>query len=201
MTAIAQASGSYRPRHLSPTSSVRTFAFVVLRVLQIGIALAALAAGAAFAIGAFVLNMGISPVLTGSMQPAFAPGDAVITRPVDVHTLRPGDVAVFVPPGESAPYAHRITSVTEKNGHVVVTTKGDANAAADKWHAQLNQNQVKVVVAHLPYFGRFMTWTSAPWMRALVIGLVGIFLTAIGTSAIVRSEPRPRRAHVPVATH
>jgi signal peptidase I len=175
---------------------VRTFAFVVLRTAQITLTAAALSAVAAVAVGGLVLHMGMSPVLTGSMRPGISPGDAVITRPVDAHSLHKGDIAVFVPPGQSAPYAHRITTVTEKNGHVVVTTKGDANPAADSWHASLDNARVSVVVAHVPYLGRFMTWTSAPWMRALAIGLIGLVLTGIGTSAILR-DPRPRRAHVP----
>jgi signal peptidase I len=181
---------------------VRTFGFVALRTAQIVVTVAALSAVAAFAVGGLVLHMGISPVLTGSMRPGFSPGDAVITRPVDVHSLHKGDIAVFVPPGQSAPYAHRIASITEKGGHVVVTTKGDANPAADSWHARLDNGPVPVVVAHVPYFGRVMTWTSAPWMRALAIGLVGLVLTAIGTSAILRGGPRRRRtAHIPVHSH
>jgi signal peptidase I len=159
---------------------------------------AALGTVAAFALGGLVLHMGISPVLTGSMQPAYSPGDAVITRPVDVHSLHKGDIAVFVPPGESAPYAHRISGITEKDGHVVVTTKGDANPAADKWHARLDNGRVPVVVAHVPYFGRVMTWTSEPWMRALTIALVGLVLTAIGTSAILRGNWSHPHQHSPV---
>jgi signal peptidase len=199
---MTQAARLNSPRHLSPTSSVRTFAFVVLRTAQIVLIAAALSAVAAFAVGGLVLHMAISPVLTGSMQPAFSPGDAVITRLVDAHSLHKGDIAVFVPPGESAPYAHRITNVTEKNGHVVVTTKGDANPAPDRWHASLNGDQVQVVVAHVPHFGRVMAWTAEPWMRALTIALVGLVFTAIGTTAILRGgDSRSRRTRIPLTTN
>ena len=194
MAATVQATRSYYPRHLSPTNPVRTLAFVMLRALQVCASVAVLAIVAAFAIGGLLLHMGISPVLTGSMRPTFAPGDAVITRPVSVHSLHAGDIAVFVPPGESAPYAHRITSVRDIGGHVVLTTKGDANVAPDRWRARLNDDRVPVVVTSIPYFGHVMAMTSKPWMRAAGIGLLGLLLTAIGTSAIVRSGPSSRRS-------
>ena len=57
------------------------------------------------------LHIGFSPVLTGSMRPAFAPGDLLITAPQAVAGLQTGQVAVFTPPGETVPYAHRITAL------------------------------------------------------------------------------------------
>lgn len=143
---------------------------------------------AAFAVGGFVFHLGLSPVLTGSMTPTFRAGDALITRPVPVSSLRPGDVAVFVPPGESAPYAHRITSVTPTaDGGVVVTTWGDANPAPDAWHATLNGPQVSRVVTTVPDVGRVMVAVSSPLARALAIAVIGLLLTGIGTQSLLRT--------------
>ncbi len=156
-------------------------------------ALAGIALGllGTFAVGGLVFHLGLSPVLTGSMRPAYSPGDAVITRPVDVHSLRVGDIAVFVPPGESAPFAHRITGVAVmKDGHVVVTTRGDANPAADPWRATLNGSRVSKVVGVVPYLGRPMTWLGQPWLHAAALGALGLLLTAFGTNAIIRNPSR-----------
>ena len=144
----------------------------------------------AFAVGRLVFHLGLDPVLTGSMRPTFAPGDALLTRPVDVHSLRPGDIAVFVPPGEDAAYAHRITGVSDINGHVVVTTKGDANPAPDAWHAGFTQHRVPKVVTVVPSIGRPLTWLTRASVRAVAIAVLGLIFTAIGTNAIVRPTRR-----------
>ena len=162
----------------------------VLSIVKGGLLAVVLGLIAAFAVGALVFHVRVSPVLTGSMRPAYSPGDLIITRQVDVHTLRPGDIAVFVPPGESAAFAHRVTSVTTKEGHVVVTTKGDANLAADPWHAKLNGSTVPKVVGTVPAIGRPLTWMHASWLPAAAIGALGLLLTFVGTVQILHTPSR-----------
>src|SRR5688500_7107925 len=118
-------------------------------------------------VAAPLLHIGYSPVLTGSMRPAFGPGDLLITAPKAVVDLQPGDVAVFTPPGETAPYAHRITAIAGIPEHPVLTTKGDANPAADKWRAKLDQAQVPVVAATVPHVGNALLWAQNPVQRAI----------------------------------
>jgi signal peptidase len=155
-----------------------------------GVAALALGIIAAFAVGSLVFHVRVSPVLTGSMRPTYSPGDVIITRQVNVHSLRPGDIVVFVPPGESAAYAHRLASVTSKDGHVIVTTRGDANPAADSWHAALNGSTVPKVVAAVPAIGRPMTWIRTPLLHAAAVGALGLLLTIFGTVAILRTPSR-----------
>lgn len=154
-----------------------------------------LAGVAAVAVGAFVFHLGLSPVLTGSMRPTFSPGDAVITRAVPVSSIHPGDVTVFVPPGETSQYAHRVTSVRATPGGVVITTKGDANPAGDAWHATLTGPTAGKVVFAVPKVGRLMVWFATPLARALAIALVGLVLTAVGTRALLRL---PVPVHAPI---
>jgi signal peptidase len=162
----------------------------LLIALQGGLLAVVLGLIASYAVAATFFHVRVSPVLTGSMRPAYAPGDVIITRPVNVHSLRPGDIAVFVPPGESSAYAHRLTSVTNKNGSVVVTTRGDANQAADPWHAKLNGSTVPKVVGTLPAVGRPMTWIHARWLPAAAIAVLGLLLTAVGFVQIMRTPSR-----------
>ncbi|XAS68273.1 signal peptidase I [Micrococcaceae bacterium Sec5.7] len=132
------------------------------------------------------LQVQLSPVLTGSMRPAFSPGDLLITAPADVGDLHAGQIAVFTPPGENAPYAHRITSVTGDSAHPVLTTKGDANPANDRWKAVLSGPKVPVVFATVPYVGYALLWTQSPALRAILVGLLGLLMTSAGIRHILR---------------
>jgi len=156
-------------------------------VLLVGLALTA--------VGHLVFHVGVSPVLTGSMVPTYRPGDAILTRLVPVSSLHPGEIAVFVPPGESAPFAHRLVTVTGDRNAPVVTTRGDANKAADPWHAKLLGPDVRVVVGVIPDLGRALVAVRTPRARALLLALLGLLITAIGTAALLRPSPAQRRAH------
>ncbi len=142
-----------------------------------------------------VLQIGFSPVLTGSMRPAYAPGDLLITAPADVTSLRPGQIAVFTPPGESVPFAHRITAISGAATQPVLTTKGDANPAPDDWRATLNQSRIPVVVATVPAAGTAILWIQNPLPRAVLTGFLGLALTGVAVRLILRSAPRSRSGH------
>jgi signal peptidase I len=141
-------------------------------------------------VAAPLLQIGYSPVLTGSMRPAFAPGDLLITAPKAVADLQPGQVAIFTPPGETTPYAHRIAAIAGTAEHPVLTTKGDANPAADTWRARLDQAQVPVVVATVPHVGNALLWAQNPVQRAILTALFGLSLTATSVVWILRAPPK-----------
>lgn len=126
-----------------------------------------------------------APVLTGSMEPTFGAGALVLTRPVPVAQVKPGDIAVFVPPHQSASYAHRVVSVTGSPEGPVLRTKGDANPAPDAWQARLSAPTVQVVAGHLPYAGRLVVHLHAPATRALLVGLLGLALTAVSVRLVL----------------
>ena len=124
---------------------------------------------AGLALAVLTLHLAVKPVLTGSMRPAYGPGALLVTREVPVQRLRPGMVILFVPPGEHAEFAHRITSVTGPSSDPVVTTKGDANHAPDPWHAQLTTPAVPDVVATVPWVGRLMVGVRGPIQLLFII--------------------------------
>ena len=174
------------------SGSVAAGAFLAITRRVLG-----MAGGAAVAIvflatcvAAPLLQIGYSPVLTGSMRPAFAPGDLLITAPKAVADLQPGQVAVFTPPGETAPYAHRITAIAGTPEQPVLTTKGDANPAADKWRAKLDKAQVPVVVATVPHVGSALLWAQNPLQRAVFTALFGLSLTATSVAWILRTPSK-----------
>jgi len=146
------------------------------------------AASAALTLSVITMHLTVRPVLTGSMQPDYGPGAAIVTKSIPVRSVRPGMIVLFVPPGKGAEYAHRVTSVTGSPAHPIVTTKGDANKTADPWHIQLTSPTVPEVVASVPGLGRVMVFLQGP-LRYLVVILGGLAV-AIGS---VRWASRPRR--------
>jgi signal peptidase I len=146
---------------------------------------------AVVAVAVFAFHLSVRPVLTGSMRPAYGPGALLVTRTIPVKDLHKGMIVLFVPPGEHAEFAHRITSVGGTSSAPVITTKGDANKAPDPWHAQLTSSSVPEVVATVPWIGRLMVGIRGPIQLALIV-LGGL---AVGVSGVrwILSPRRPAR--------
>jgi signal peptidase len=136
------------------------------------------------------LHVGLQTVLTGSMRPHLNPGDVAVSRLEPVRDLHSGQVIVFVPPGQGAPYAHRVTSVTGPPGAPVITTKGDANPVPDPWHARIDAAQVRVVFGRVPLLGRALLWVHGPQGRAAAVGVIGLLVTGVGCGALWRTGKR-----------
>jgi signal peptidase I len=165
-------------------------------VLTVAAAAAMLAAAAAV----FWLHLAFQPVLSGSMRPAFAPGSVILTRSSPASQVKAGDVIVFRPPNHAAAYAHRVTSISGDPAHPVVTTKGDANPAADPWKAQLDGGPVPVVIWSVPAVGRVLVAAHSGGPRILLALFSGLVFLVIGTRSILGPVPsapptRLRPAH------
>src|SRR5438132_7319626 len=69
-------------------------------------------------------------VLSGSMRPAFVPGDVVIVTPERLRDVRVGQVITYaIPVGDRHVETHRVILVLRAGEHPAVITKGVANAA------------------------------------------------------------------------
>lgn len=153
-----------------------------------------------FLAGAFAvigLHVSTSTVLTGSMRGTFDPGALVITRPMRTSDVRAGDVIMFTPPGETTPYTHRVVTVTGDPAHPVITTKGDANPAPDRWKARLSQPTVPHVVAAVPHLGQWLIALQARGLRTLLLAVLGTVLAVSGTRLILGSPGPARSLHTP----
>ncbi|NKX53855.1 signal peptidase I [Arthrobacter sp. E918] len=142
------------------------------------------------AVVAPLLGIGFSSVLTGSMRPAHAPGDLLITYPVTVNDLKEGQVIVFTPPDENALFAHRIASIQTTAAGPVLVTKGDANPAPDAWRLAASGPRIPVVVASLPQLGSALSWLQSPPVRSINVALLGLLLTAASVIGILRQPVR-----------
>ena len=75
----------------------------------------------------------VDTVLSGSMEPAFGAGDAVVIRDVDPTKVKVGDIITYRNPGnESVIVSHRVVDI-EQGSRLAFATKGDANGEADNY--------------------------------------------------------------------
>ena len=135
----------------------------------------------------YLQQIQVSPVLTASMVPTFGPGDAVVTRQVPMRELHVGQVAVFVPPGQTSSYAHRVVSISGHPTHPVIRTKGDANSAPDPWAVPLSGPTFTEVLVSAPRVGSLLVAGNGSAPRALLILAVGLAATFVVVRRILTS--------------
>src|ERR671928_1524537 len=107
-------------------------------------------------------------VLSGSMRPAFAPGDMVVVTPEPSRDVRVGQVISYrIPVGDHHVQSHRVIKIVRGGAHPLVRTKGDANNAADPWTAELHGTTVWRVRGVVPKLGWAIFWFRSPLMHSL----------------------------------
>lgn len=123
-------------------------------------------------------------ILSGSMEPAFATGDAVISTPISTRELREGDVISYHAPVEGKPLVtHRVVRILRSGRSPTVQTKGDANAAIDPWTAKLNEGTVWKQRASIPYAGhvtRALRHSAAKSVTVYALPLLVVCLLLFG---------------------
>ncbi len=161
-----------RGRQTSRSETVAAWTVAVVAALLLGAAVLFLAAGGRW----FVVE-------TPSMGEAAPVGTLVLDLPVDVSTLRVGDVVSFeTAANRGVVYTHRIIAIDADGG---LHTRGDINGATDPW--TLRQADVIGTPALLvPHLG---------WLfRAAPILLIGTLLvwtvTSVFTDRVTRSSLR-----------
>lgn len=121
-------------------------------------------------------------VSSGSMEPAYRAGDAVLTV-ADTH-LRTGSVYLYSPGPQATPVMHRLAGV-DMSGRLVF--RGDANTAADG--PVTADSVLGRVVAQLPGAGVLVWLGPTMLMPALTL------LTVVAVAAVVfKLRPASRRS-------
>jgi len=112
-----------------------------------------------------MLDLTPRPVLSGSMEPSIQTGSLLVTKPVDVASLREGDV-VTVDLGSDY-LTHRIVDASVPGDPQALVTRGDASDANDD---PIQRDWVVgVPVTSVPYLGHVLLWTqSGPGFLAVV---------------------------------
>lgn len=164
-------------------TTARRFATGILFGLVVGLALAIVAP---LAFGWRSLT-----VMSGSMSPTIATGDAVVVQSVSPLSLRPGDVTTFDDPeGTGRLITHRVRGVRRIDDALEVTTKGDANSATERWRVSVD-GRVGRVVYRVPRVGYVLAPTASPVGRLVLVALPAVVLGALGLRTIWRRPSTP----------
>lgn len=166
--------------------------------LDLGLALTTIAAVGAAAV-IVVLQVGFTPVLTGSMDPTYRAGAVVMTVPRATADLAVGDAVILpIPDGSGHRYLHRITTIDRSEGDVRVRTRGDNNPLEDQWTLRIDSSTVPVAVASVAQLGHLSDALQATTVRLAVAAAVLLLALWGMTSAIIEavrsSRARGRRS-------
>ena len=116
-------------------------------------------------------------VLTASMTPAIAPGDAVIVAERDPATIQEGDVITFLRGNNEVPVTHRVVGVIDSGDGIAFETKGDANDAVDAGVVSA-ENVLGVVAVTIPYIGYVIQFANSEY------GFVALIVVPFGLLAL-----------------
>ena len=86
---------------------------------------------AAFTITIATGWLAVTPVLSGSMRPAYNPGDAMLTVRVPATSLHVGDIVNVKAPAKAGggQRVHRIVAIRRQGSSVFIQTKGDTTTS------------------------------------------------------------------------
>ena len=173
---VSAAGAASHERHPLPLSLGTALRLTLLA----GTVLGATGVGLALATG-----ISAQPVLSASMAPSLHVGDLVLVRSVPTSSLRVGDIPLIVPTGQVIAVAHRITALTPGTGGPRLTTRGDANPAADAVRPTVLEPTTARVIAVVPRVGQLAgLLTRLPVQPTLLvvlgIALIGLALRTAG---------------------
>ena len=117
----------------------------------------------------------VDTVLSGSMEPVFGAGDAVVIRNIDPTKVNVGDIITFRNPGnESVIVSHRVVQV-EQGSQPIFSTKGDANEEADNYKVS-SDNLTGLVTLSLPLVGYFAGFAKTRMGLVLLLIVPGLLV-------------------------
>lgn len=149
---------------------------VLRRLLYAGliVGLIAMIAALAVAVVPRFLGYGAVAINGGSMGESIPTGSLMIARWVPDEQVRVGQVIVVAEPGRAA-VAHRVVSLQENGGNILVRTKGDANQAPDPGPFLLPA-RVLTAAHTIPYLGYLALYVKTPLGLTLFVTLPATLL-------------------------
>ena len=76
----------------------------------------------------------IMVITTTSMLPVLKPNNMIVVQMQNIEQISKGDIIAFDSHMEFGIVAHRVIEKYEKDGQIIVDTKGDNNEEADPWY-------------------------------------------------------------------
>jgi signal peptidase len=171
---------------------------VLLRLLGVTATLVVVVALAALAAAAIGPRLGLyrtETVLSGSMRPAFSPGDVIVVTPEPTAGVRVGQVISYqIPIGDHHVESHRVIKLAKAGDRPIIETKGDANTAPDPWRARLTPGTAWRERFVIPKLGWLIIWLRQPLAQSISVLLLPMLLAAWWLVRIWRPRPQPSRA-------
>lgn len=183
------------------SSGWRALLLIVWRIASIGVLLFIVGAMGLLALSS---RMGYQNlfVRSGSMT-GFAPiGSLVVARPLQAADVKVGDVILMRRQHEGrtmAPVLHRVIERNvDKDGHIVVRTKGDANPNPDPEPYVVREPTITPVVV-IPRLGFALAAlrTPAGWLGLVVLPAVLLLSVALVRLWSPPEDSGPAAAHEP----
>lgn len=131
-----------------------------------------------FAVPQVIGAEGSYVVVSASMSPTIAAGDAVLVNDVAPRAVSTGDVITFRTDDGSAVVTHRVVGVTERNGTRRFRTQGDANAQPDPGFVTPEELVGRVMLV-VPYLGQAIAFVQSDAGLILLVG-VPVLLLILG---------------------
>lgn len=193
---LSSAVRSHAPSARGVMRRIAGWAFAGLSTIVIIVAIAAIVVPRL--IGAVPLV-----VLTGSMVPVFAPGDLIVSQPVDVGSIVVGDVITFQPKSDDpALITHRVAALAYgQSGLASFITRGDANGADDQ-PVLIDQVMGKYLY-HIPVIG-YLTVAIPVEHKPLImnsIGIIFIIVSLFNVVQITRTRAKNARKKIGRSRH
>lgn len=139
-------------------------------------------------LGALLLGNRAVIVLSGSMEPAFSPGDVLIERGIEPSAVEIGQVVTFHDPSSDRMLTHRVRKIEVRGEKLVFVTKGDADNGLQRWSIAAD-GRLAQPIGRIPAVGHVAMLTKTPLG---LIGLVMLPLLAVAGWEIRRIwRPRP----------
>jgi signal peptidase I len=171
----------------------------ISRILHDVALLLGVAATIGLALLVAIVHLHFMRVISPSMEPTIAVGNVVVLKPVPAVSLVEGQVVVLPIPDEGGVlYSHRLTSVREVDGKILVTTKGDANAAPDPWELRIESTSVPLVVAQIPVPSVFLRVGGSTMTQFLAAVLLALIAAPVMMGIIRRTRVGSRLRALPL---
>ena len=156
------------------------------------LAVIAMSALAVAAIGPRLGLYRMETVLSGNMQPTFSPGDLIIVTPEPVSQVHVGQIISYqIPIGDHHVESHRVTRVEHHGNGTIIESRGDNNAAADPWRAELTSHTAWRERLVIPKLGWLIIWMRQPLAQHLSVLVIPFLLAAWWLLRIWRPRPTP----------
>lgn len=113
-------------------------------------------------------------VSSGSMKPAFEPGDLIIVKRINPTEVKLGDIITFKIDNRSL-VTHRVVRIVKENGELMFRTRGDANNSEDRQLVS-QQQLIGKLVFKIRYGGYIANFISSRMGFFIVICIPTILL-------------------------